>query len=364
MILECSTEKLKQALGYAERMTGKNLSLPILGSLLFIASGKSLRIRATNLSLGIEIEVPAKIEQEGVLAVKADTVSAAVHSFVSNENVTLSLDNGNLLLKTKQNKVLVKAYSHEDFPTLPVVAGQEIYLSAKKLIEGLKSVVYSASVSDIKPELASVYVYPSDGQIFFVATDAFRLAEKKIKGNEGEWKGILIPAKNALEIIKLFQDYGDDIKIIISDNQLSLTTSMMYVTSRLVANPFPDYTQILPKEPKTQVTVLKQDLVNALKLTTVFSDKFNQVTINVVGADKKMAIGAKNADTGEQITKVDAAISGEDIEMNVNYRHMMDCFQSIGQDSITLSFTDTNRPVVIRGVSDQSFLYLIMPMNR
>ncbi len=364
MILECSTEKLKQALGYAERMTGKNLSLPILGSLLFIASGKTLRIRATNLSLGIEIEVPAKIEQEGVIAVKADTVSAAVHSFVSNDMVTLSLDNSNLLLKTKQNKVLVKAFSHEDFPTLPVVAGQEIYLSAKKLIDGLKSVVYSASVSDIKPELASVYVYPSDGQIFFVATDAFRLAEKKVKGGEGEWKGILIPAKNALEVIKLFQDYGDDIKIIISDNQLSFTTSMMYVTSRLVANPFPDYTQILPKEPKTQVTVLKQDLVNALKLTTVFSDKFNQVNISVVGAEKKMAIGAKNADTGEQITKVDAAISGDDIEMNVNYRHMMDCFQSIGQDSITLSFTDTNRPIVIRGVSDQSFLYLIMPMNR
>ena len=62
MKIECSIEKLKGAVIQADRVTGKNLTLPILSSLLLIASGKTLKIRATNLSLGIEVEIPAKIE--------------------------------------------------------------------------------------------------------------------------------------------------------------------------------------------------------------------------------------------------------------------------------------------------------------
>ena len=39
-------------------------------------------------------------------------------------------------------------------------------------------------------------------------------------------------------------------------------------------------------------------------------------------------------------------------------------FQSIDSDSISLSFNGLNKPMVIRGVSDKTFTYLVMPMNR
>ena len=52
MKLECELEKIRNAISYAERITGKNLTLPVLSSILLIASNKSLKIRATNLSLG------------------------------------------------------------------------------------------------------------------------------------------------------------------------------------------------------------------------------------------------------------------------------------------------------------------------
>ena len=54
MKLECEIEKIKNAVSQVERITGKNLTLPVLNSILFIASGKSLKLRAANLSLGIE----------------------------------------------------------------------------------------------------------------------------------------------------------------------------------------------------------------------------------------------------------------------------------------------------------------------
>ena len=72
----------------------------------------------------------------------------------------------------------------------------------------------------------------------------------------------------------------------------------------------------------------------------------------------------KNNDVGEYTEDVLGKVSGDLIEVSFNYKYIIDCFQSIDCDSISLSFSDINKPMVIRGVSDKSFLYLVMPMNK
>ena len=41
MKLECQIEKIKNALMVVDRITGKNLTLPVLGSVLWVATGKT-----------------------------------------------------------------------------------------------------------------------------------------------------------------------------------------------------------------------------------------------------------------------------------------------------------------------------------
>ncbi len=364
MKIECSIEKIREAISSADRITGKNLTLPILGAILFIAEGKTIKIRATNLSLGIEIEVPAKIEQEGTVAVKSDVISTVFGS-IQNGTVSFQLEGDMLRITTKQNTISVKTLPYDDFPTIPVVSGDSFSIPGKKLIEGIRAVAYSAAVSDIKPEISSVYIYPDQNNLVFVATDSFRLAEKKIALKKvPEFGGILIPFKNVAEIMRIIGEYTDDVAICFSKNQLSILYESVYITSRLIDGIFPDYKQIIPKEFTTNVTVLKSDIVQALKLSHIFSDKFNHITLSVDPVKKYCAVYSKNVDVGENNTILDTAISGLPVEVSLNHRYMIDCFQSIHADSLTLSFTLPNKPVVLQGVSDQTFMYLIMPMNR
>jgi DNA polymerase-3 subunit beta len=111
------------------------------------------------------------------------------------------------------------------------------------------------------------------------------------------------------------------------------------------------------------VVVLKQDLLNALKLSNIFSDKFNQVNLKVSPKEKVFELSSMNNDIGENKTRLDAVVNGDNIELSFNYKYFLDCFQSIGTDSLSVKFSP-GKPIVVSPISDSSFTYLIMPMNR
>lgn len=364
MKIECSVEKIKNGIFQAERITGKNLTLPVLNSILLIASGKSLKLRATNLSLGVEIEIPARVEKEGTVAVPGGVLANTLLNILGTDNIFLESVDGNLTIKTKRNKIKVKGQPQDDFPTIPMVSGATLKVEAKKLAEGIKSVYYSSAVSDIKPEISSVYIYSNEDNLVFVSTDSFRLAEKKIKAKDLGEVAILIPFKNVLEILRIFGELQGEVRICFNKNQVSFSIDNTYLTSRVINGVFPDYRQIIPKESKTEAVVLKQELLGALKLSNIFSDKFNQVNLRVAPKEKILELSSANNDVGENKTQLDAALSGEEVELSFNYKYFLDCFQSMTSDSVSVKLDGASRPVVVTPVSDSSFTYLIMPMNR
>jgi DNA polymerase III subunit beta len=366
MNIECIKEKLSYAVSKTERITGKNITLPILDCLLLEAHDSTLTIKATNLDLGIEISLPVKVVKPGKVAVPG----TILHNFISNipndKNITLEEVNGNLKISTKHSQSVIKAFPIDEFPSIPKVSSEKSFkIQAGTLTKGLKSVMYSASNSTIRPVLGSVMMYAEEDSVVFVATDSFRLSEKKINVKKPkEFNQILIPFKNISEIIRTLEDINDDVDVFFTSNQIAFSYGDLYITSRIIDGAFPDYKQIIPKDIKTEVVMLKQDFISALRISNIFSDKFSQVTFYISPEDKVFEITTKNAEVGENVNNLDAVIKGFKITISFNYKYIVDCFQSIDSDSISLSFYDTTRPMIIQGIGDKSFLYLVMPMNK
>ena len=368
MKIECIQSKIRWGIGLAERISGKHMTLPVLSCLLLEAEKDSiLKIKATNLDLGIEINVPARVYEPGIVAVPANTISAFIGGVTDEDkSVKIESNNDNIKILTQKSSGILKTQPNDDFPDIPKVSGLEVFsINCNDFIKGLKSVWYSSSVSSIKPELSSVYIYCENDFVVFVATDSFRLAEKRIKIRKNKDFGqILIPYKNIPDILRVLEGCNDDIEVRLDKNQISFSYHGVYLVSRVIDGVFPDYKQIIPKQNSTEVTVLKQDLINTLKLSNVFSDKFNQVSMSIKKSVKKFEIKTKNNDIGENTTTLDAVIQGEDLDINFNYKYIIDCFQSIDSDSVTLNFNGLNKPLVIIPVSDNTFRYIVMPMNR
>ena len=365
MKLECVKVNLKDALVSAERFTGKQLSLPVLRYVLFIAAEKSLKLRATNLDLGIEIEIPARIEKEGVIAIPADTLANFLSNLPHEKNVTIEQVGEHLTLSGASYSTLIKGFGYEDFPTLPFVnKGITFSLDSKTLISGFRATQYAVALSDIKPEFASIYLYTNEQSLVMVATDSSRLAEKHIPlKNISEQFSLLIPGKNVNEIVRVLENITDKITIIATKNQISFHSEYVHITSRLIDGVFPDYKQIIPKNFTTEAVLLRQDFIDRLKLTTVFSGKLQQVRMKIYPQEKLLEIESRNDEIGETTQQIDATLKGDPVEFLLNQRLIMDVLSYLSVDSVSLFASGSGKPLIIRGVGDNTFTYLVMPMK-
>ena len=368
MNLTTTKDKILSAVQLAERITGKKESLPVLSCVLLdVGSGKGeMVVRATNLEAGVEVVVPCEVEDKGIIAVSASVFSQTLRS-ISGEKIKLKTEDGNLVVESRGTKTLIKAIPHEEFPALGTGSDTKgMGVSREEFMRGIQSVSYAASPSMIRPELGSVYVQLRPGTIICVATDSFRLAEKTISGVKGKSDAeLLIPLKHALELAHVLERIdADEVSLSADESQMSVSANGVRYVSRVVDGTFPNYKEIMPKVFETEATVLKNDFAEMLRKARVFSGNDQHVGLHVYPKRKIFSATARSAEVGEMSDSIDAAISGNDLDINFHIGYLADCLSIIESDSIILGFAGAGRPLVIRGVSDESFTYLVMPLNR
>ncbi|HBV01353.1 MAG TPA: DNA polymerase III subunit beta [Candidatus Taylorbacteria bacterium] len=366
MKIEVIKDKLQIVVGKAQRLSSKHLSLPILSHVLLTAKHGSLVVRATNLDMGGEYTIPAKVDKEGSVAVPAVVFSSFISNLGGARSVILDASDNKLTISTEGNKAIINGASSDDFPTIPKAEGSFFSIDPQMLLKGFKSVYYAGALGNLKPELSSVFLYHDNEEFVFAATDSFRLAEKRIqfKKTATAFQPVLVPIKNVAEIIRMLEEEKDEIRVFVAKGQLSIEGNNLLFTSRLIEGSFPDYKQIIPKDSVAEAVVLKEDLLGALKLTALFSDRFNQLHIHLDQKKKLFELSARSGELGESKSSVHAALSGETVQSNFNYRYIADCLPAISADSMAFRWSGDNRPLLIGGVGDKSFRYMVMPMNR
>ena len=357
--------QLIKTLELISRISTKHVTLPVLQCAVITATEDRICIKATNLELSIEVIIPGQVVEVGTIAVPMTTFLQSVQ-YISQSEITLKDEDGVLLIESKQTKTSIKSIPYEEFPNIHKLEGEGVVINRSLFALGIKTSAFAASQSSIKPELGSVYVrQKKEHSLTFVSTDSFRLMEKLVSQ-----KGVvldhsfLVPQKNAMELARICDLLESDPKLVVSDNQCALDfiTEGVYVTSRLVSGSFPDYEQIIPKEYVTHVTVLKNDLLSAFKKTSVFLNKFQQVSLNL--SENSIVVSSQNSEVGHITDTVRAVIEGEELSLNFNQQYLIEPLSHIADDSVVLHFAGIGRPLVITGVSDNTVRYLVMPMNR
>jgi DNA polymerase-3 subunit beta len=363
MHITLSTTELRSALEVACRVSTRHVTLPVLQCVLLEAHDQKLVVRATNLELGVEYTCAATISEEGVIAVPAQTLLQTI-SLTTDSTLTLHTQGETLHITSKNSESELKSMPADEFPSLPTVTGTTFSIDPSLFALGIKTCAFAASQSSIKPELGSIYIFQKQEQtLTFVATDSFRLVEKTVSQ-----KGVilphslLIPAKNALEIARIAESLPKEVVCEVSENQCALRSASLYITSRLITGTFPDYEQIIPKEYQANITLLVSDLTHALKKTSIFLNKFQQLSLTI--SQGSVTVSAESHESGSTTESIKAVTEGGELTLSFNQRYLTDILPHVVDDSIILKVAGIGRPLVIQNVHDHSLRYLVMPMNK
>ena len=174
-------EHLINQLHLLTRITGYNTTLPILSSVYLEAKKGGLILKATNLEMGVILNIRASVKKTGKIAVPAKMLSNVMEG-ISEKKITIKKSGNNIKIITRTCSNEIKGVESRDFPLIPQI-GKSVFLKikGKDLARAIEQVLPSIAISNMRPDLAGVYVLRKKDKVMVVATDGFRLSEKTVK---------------------------------------------------------------------------------------------------------------------------------------------------------------------------------------
>ncbi|MEK7188631.1 MAG: DNA polymerase III subunit beta [Patescibacteria group bacterium] len=361
-VLQSSFSKI---LGYSLKFVSSRAQLPILANFYIEASKNSILIQSTNLEISFSSHLGAKVDQEGKITVPARTLFDII-SNLPNETIAISSEKEQLKIISQGFQGSLAALDSTDFPPVPSSLGKEgIKLPKDKFLEALSLTLFAVSQDETRPALTGVLFIFRQKEVVLVATDGFRLSQKKflLSGNRPERKFIL-PKGILTELTRLsdLEEEAIDLEFNGADNQVVFGIGSTILTSRIIGGEFPNFEKIIPSTTTSKILVDKEEMARAVKLASVFArDSANIVKLKA--AKGALGINAESAKSGTEETKVEIKHEGEEVEVSYNYRFLEEFLNNAKGDEIEMNFSGSSSPGVFKDTDDKDFLHLIMPVK-
>ncbi len=372
-------KNLKKGINIIQNIIGKNLTLPILNNILLKIEKKQLKLVSTNLEIAILHWTPCKVKKEGEITIPAKLFSDLVNNLPDKKIEIKSNKNNSLQIKCDNFKSNIKGMEAKEFPIVPKIKTKPILkIKADKLNKSLSQVVNFSSISDIRPEISGVFIDINSKEIKFVTTDSFRLGEKTIllvDKNKKEVsltpdkktkfkKSIIVPSRTIQELMRILSEEKDVmVEISIEQNQILFKTPNSQIVSRLIEGSYPNYKQLISDKFETSIKLDTDKFLNAVKVTSLFSTKINDVRLKVIPKKSLIKIYAQDMETGENVSELKSEIKGKEVEIIFNHKYLLDGLNGISSNKVSLGLNGETNPGILKPVDDSNFIYVIMPIK-
>lgn len=366
------SENILEKLILVNHAVSNRNQLPILLNILIRAEKRILSISATDLEIGIKVDIPAKVEEDGETTVPAKTFSELIGTIPTGK-ILLSTEGDILKLVGGKIETRFQTTKAEEFPRLYENKGEELMVISKDVVQkGFPMVVFAASQDQSRPALSGVLIKEERDEggslrIVMVATDGYRLSLKKNpfgkKEQPKEKVNALVPARVVRELI-LLNKGEDEVRAYVAkgNNQIIFVQNNTTLVGRFIEADYPDYGKIIPMDFSTRTSFDREDLQKAVKACYVFARSSANI-IKMSIKKEKIVVYVNAPSVGENTVEVEAKTTGEENEIAFNARYLLDLFSNIEEETMSFEMTGPLNPGVFKIVGDDSFLHLIMPIR-
>jgi DNA polymerase-3 subunit beta len=362
---------LLKTLSHVHRVVERRNTIPILSNVLVQASGGEVRLKATDLDLEITETTPAMIEQGGATTVPAHLLHDIVRKLPDGAQVSLETapDGATLSIRSGRSRFSLQMLPESDFPD--ITAGpftHRFEMKAADLRRLIDRTQFAISTEETRYYLNGIYLHTLDTRagatLRAVATDGHRLAQADFAAPEGSagMPGVIVPRKTVGEIKNLLDDAEAVVTVELSESKLRVSVGSVVLTSKLIDGTFPDYARVIPQGNDKELAVERDEFKTAVdRVSTVSSERGRAVKLSI--SEGKLVLAVNNPDSGSASEELGAEYEDEALEIGFNARYLLDIADQIGSGTMRFRLADPGSPTLIQDGSDESALFVLMPMR-
>ncbi|QFT61297.1 DNA polymerase III subunit beta [Roseivivax sp. THAF30] len=362
---------LLKAVSRAQSVVERRNTIPILANVLIEAEGDTVHFRATDLDIEVVDKDAAQVERAGATTVSAVTLHEIVRKLPDGALVTLSEDGaaGRLTVEAGRSNFSLATLPKEDFP---VMASSEYSANFSVKAQVLRRLFdkskFAISTEETRYYLNGVYMHvaeTADGRsLRCVATDGHRLAriDSALPSGAEEMPGVIVPRKTVGELRKLLDDDDMDIAVSVSETKVRFATPEITLTSKVIDGTFPDYTRVIPQNNTRRLEVDASEFARAVdRVSTVSSERSRAVKLQL--DEDRLILSVNAPDSGAAEEELAVAYGDERLEIGFNAKYLLEIASQVDRENAVFMFNSSGDPTLMREGSDESAVYVVMPMR-
>ena len=385
------------ALNNVTKALSQRTTIPVLNGIVFDVSEKGIELMASDTELTIKVMIEEKdikyLEGSGKIIIQSKYFLDMIRKMPADVIDFEIEDNLKIKISTPNNQYRLNCYNPMDYPNINMERGSDaINIKASVLREIINQTSYALSTQEVRPLLTGINIKITGNTLECVATDSYRLAKKCVIFNDLKINGdileciatdsyrlskknikldspveklvnIVIPGRSITELEKIISD-DEDVEIHVFTNKILFIYKNISVQSNLLSGSYPETSHFIPNDFAYMINLNLKEFYDAVDRASILAQNKERNIIKMHIEDKDMVITSSSSELGiaEEKLHIDCN-NKEKIEISFSSRYMMDALKVIKEDNILLLINTDDKPILIKPVTDETLLELILPVK-
>jgi DNA polymerase-3 subunit beta len=367
MKVRCHREGLLSAFQLASVAVPSRDLKPVLRNLKAIADSDRCTLLATDLELGIRLEVRGiQVEEPGEALLPANRTLAILRESMD-EELSIEADAQACMVRGQANEFEMGGEDPQDFPDIPQFSGEKYHeLPAGQLREMIRRTLFAAATENPRYAVTGILWELEADVARLIATDGRRLAvctgpASAHGGQDTKGQTHVVPSKAMQLLERNLQDADEQVKVALTPNEALFKTERAMVYSRLVEGRYPPYREVFPKKQTAKIPLVVGPFHAAVRQAAIMTDDESKKVAFTFGK-KKLTLQARGPATGRSKVEMPLEYDGKTIEIAFDPKFLTDMLRVLNpDDALTLELTDSTSVALFR--CGENYSYIVMPLS-
>lgn len=369
MKLTCDREKMLSAFQSAAAVAPARSPKPILQNVKLDARGDGGVVLATDLEVGIRVEVP------GITAEAPGSVVLPIGRFGSilresgDATLRLESDGSGVVVRGEHSEFRLPAENPAEFPAVADFSESKYHVvPARVLSQIIRRTTFATDNESSRYALGGVLVELSADKITAVGTDGRRLAmmeapAQSVGGHATGDNMTIVPARSMHLMEKILTEPDAEIQIAARANEILVKSPRATLYSRLVEGRFPKWREVFPKRPDAvKIELSVGPLYSAVRQAMIVTSEESR-GVDFTFGQGKVILAGRAPEVGQSRVELPVAYDGAAVSISLDPRFFNDFLKVLEPEAtFTLELKDAESAAVCH--TSDGYSYVIMPLAR